>query len=83
MRTISATKASQNFAATLDAAQLEPVLIRRHNRDIAVLVSAEEYVRIRKLRAQELIRFTEETGRYAALQGMTDDVLRELLADET
>ena len=82
MPTMSATHAKQNFAAMIDAAQREPVRIQRHERDVAVLVSAEEYERIHKLRVKELIRFTEETGRYAESQGMTQELLEQLLADE-
>ncbi len=82
MMTVSATYAKQNFAAIVDAAQREPVRIRRHERDLAVLVSPEEYEELRRLRGQELIRLTEETGRYAASQGMNDELLNQLLADE-
>jgi prevent-host-death family protein len=79
---MSATQAKQNFAALIDAAQREPVRIQRHERDVAVLVSAQEYEDIRKLRVQELIRLSEENGRYAESQGMTDELLAELLAGE-
>ena len=48
MKTDSATDAKQRLAALLDTAQREPVLIRRQNRDVAVILSAEEYQRIRK-----------------------------------
>jgi prevent-host-death family protein len=82
MPTVSATHAKQNFAAMLDQSQREPVRIQRHERDIAVLVSAEEYEKIHRLRVQELLRFTEETGRYAASKGMTDELLEQLLAKE-
>ena len=82
MPTVSATHAKQNFAAMLDAAQREPVRIQRHDRDIAVLLSAEEYEDVRSLRVQELIRLTNETGRYAESQGMTDELLAQLLAEE-
>ncbi|MGD0736618.1 MAG: type II toxin-antitoxin system Phd/YefM family antitoxin [Terracidiphilus sp.] len=82
MPTVSATHAKQNFAAVLDQAQREPVRIQRHERDVAVLVSAEEWEKIHKLRVQELLRITEENGRYAAAQGMTDELLEKLLADE-
>jgi prevent-host-death family protein len=81
MQTVSATHAKQNFAALLDQSQREPVRIQRHERDIAVLVSAKEYEAIRQLRAQELIRLTEQTGRYAESQGMTDELLEKLLAE--
>ena len=82
MPTMSATQAKQNFAAMIDAAQREPVRIQRHERDVAVLVSAEEYERIHKLRVQELIRLSDEMGRYAESQGMTEELLEQLLADE-
>jgi prevent-host-death family protein len=82
MPTVSATHAKQNFAAMLDQSQREPVRIQRHERDVAVLVSAEEWEKVHKMRVDELIRFTEETGRYAASKGMTDELLEQLLADE-
>jgi len=53
MPTVSATHAKQNFAAMLDQSQREPVRIQRHDRDVAVLVSADEYEKIHKLRVQE------------------------------
>ena len=56
MQTVSATYAKQNFAAVLDLSQREPVQIRRHERDIAVVISDEEYESLRRLRVQELIR---------------------------
>jgi prevent-host-death family protein len=48
MKTVTATDAKQRLVALLDAAQREPVLIRRQNRDVAVIMSAEEYERIRR-----------------------------------
>jgi len=82
MQTVSATYAKQNFAAILDQSQREPVQIRRHERDIAVLVSNEDYETLRQFRVQELIRLSEENGRYAESQGMTDELLEQLLADK-
>jgi prevent-host-death family protein len=82
MPTMSATQAKQNFAALIDAAQREPVRIQRHERDVAVLVSANEWEKIHKMRVEQLIRLTEEAGRFAASKGMTDELLEQLLADE-
>ena len=83
MTEISATHDKQQFAALLDAAQRGPVHIKRHDREVAVLISAEEYEKIHKMRVEELIRISEENGRYAASQGMTEKLLEELLADES
>ena len=49
MRFISATDAKQNFAALLDDVQRGPVVIRRQSRDQAVVISPQEYARLRGL----------------------------------
>jgi prevent-host-death family protein len=82
MRFFSATAAKQRLAALLDAAQREPVVIRRHERDVAVLLSAEEYDRLRDLNAAEFQRFCDRVSDQAEARGMTETVLNELLADE-
>jgi prevent-host-death family protein len=81
MKTISATEAKQRFAATIDAAQKEPVVVRRQNRDIAVIISAEQYERIRRNDVEELQRFCDRVGREAAARGMTEEVLANILKD--
>jgi prevent-host-death family protein len=81
MQTISATKASQNFAATLDAAQREPVRIQRHERDIAVLISTEEYNRLHRDRWSEFNRLSAIAAEQAKANGMTEEILTRILAD--
>ena len=81
MQTVSATKASQNFAAMLDAAQREPVRIQRHERDIAVLISAEEYNRLHKDRWSEFNRLTAIAAEQAKRNGLTEETQARILAD--
>jgi len=82
MRTVSATDAKQRLAALLDAAQREPVVIRRQNRDVAVIMSAEEYERMRDFNASEFQRFCDRISERAAARGLTEDKLAEILANE-
>lgn len=82
MRYISATDAKQGLAALLDAAQREPVTIRRHERDVAVLLSAQEYERLRDLNTAEFQRFCDAVADQAAARGMNSIVLEQLLSDE-
>jgi prevent-host-death family protein len=82
MQFISATDAKQRLAALLDAAQREPVMIRRQKRDVAVLLSPHEYDRLRALNAAEFQRFCDRVGKDAAVRGLTEKKLAKLLDDD-
>jgi prevent-host-death family protein len=81
MKSISATDAKQRLAALLDAAQHEPVVIRRHERDVAVLLSIDQYERMRGARIQEFQRFCDRVAEEAKARGMNETVLEEILRD--
>jgi prevent-host-death family protein len=81
MKSVSATEAKQRFAAVIDAAQREPVVIRRQKRDVAVIVSAEEYDRIRGNKVDDLDRLCQRVSEQAAARGLTDEILADLLKD--
>jgi prevent-host-death family protein len=53
MQRISDTEAKQEFDSLLDAVQYEPVTIRKQDRDVAVLLSQEDYDRIYGLNVEE------------------------------
>jgi prevent-host-death family protein len=82
MRYVSASDAKQRLAALLDAAQREPVVIRRHERDVAVLLSAQEFERLRNGNVAEFQRFCDRIGERAAARGMNKATLNGLLRDE-
>lgn len=81
MRYVSATDAKQGLAALLDAAQREPVMIRRHERDVAVLLSPQEYERLCDLNAGEFQQFCDRVGAKALERGMDPEVLDRLLSE--
>ena len=82
MRYVSATEAKQRLAALLDAAQREPVTIRRQNRDVAVLLSPREYDRLRAVNIDEFERFCDRVAERAAARDLTEEKLTDLLADD-
>lgn len=83
MRHVSSTAAKQRLAALLDAAQREPVVIRRQKRDVAVLLSTQEFDRLRALNVEEFERFCDQVARRASARGLTERKLGRLLADDT
>ena len=82
MRQFSATEAKQRLAEVLDTAQREPVVIRRHERDIAVVMSPEQYDRLRRLNIAELDRLARRVSARAKRRGLTEEKLEKLLADD-
>ena len=81
MPTVSATHAKQNFAAMLDQSQREPVRIQRHERDVAVLVSAAEYQRLNRDKWAEFNRLSKFASEQAKANGLTEEILAEILAE--
>lgn len=47
--TFSAADAKNRFGELLDAARREPVVIKKHGRSVAVMLSSEEYRRLEAL----------------------------------
>lgn len=79
MRYVSATDAKQRLAALLDAAQREPVTIRRQRRDVAVVLSPQEYDRLCGLNVAEFEEFCDRIGERARRRGLTRAKLARLL----
>jgi prevent-host-death family protein len=83
MRYVSATQAKQALAAVLDAAQREPVVIRRQQREVAVILSMQEYERLTALSIEEFQRFCDRIGEQAKARGLTEEKLAEILASDS
>jgi PHD/YefM family antitoxin component YafN of YafNO toxin-antitoxin module len=66
----------------LDKSQREPVRIQRHERDVAVLVSAEEWERMNRERWAEFDRLAALAAAQAQASGLTEEILQEILAEK-
>lgn len=82
MRYVSATDAKQRFAALLDAAQREPVTIRKQNREVAVVLSRADYERMRASNIAEFQRFCDRISEHAQARGLDEATLKQLLNDD-
>lgn len=81
MKVVTSTDAKQRFGSIAESALREPVLVRKQNRDFVVIMSADQYERIRKSNIAELKRTMDRIAAEAAERGMTEEVLADILKD--
>ena len=82
MKSVAATDAKNRLGAILDEAQREPIVIRRQDRDIAVVMSMADYERLRSGNIQAFLELRNQVASEAAANGLTEGRLNELLADD-
>lgn len=84
MKSVAATEAKNRLGAILDEAQREPIVIRRQDRDIAVVLSMADYERLRAGNMQAFLDLRKEVAAQAAGNGLTQKrLIRLLTADES
>lgn len=81
MEYISATDAKRTLGAVINMAQREPVVIRKQNRDAAVVISPEDYKRLTRLNIKEFQQFRSTVAAKAVERGLTEAKLQKLLAE--
>lgn len=82
MKYVAATEAKNRLGAIPDDAQREPVVIRRQDRDIAVVLSMAEYERLRSGNVQAFLDLRNDIAAQAAASGLTDERLAALLTGD-
>ena len=83
MQTFTANEAKTRFGEFLDRAQREPVGVLKHDRMVGVMVSVQDFEAMRAFYADRLQHRLDAAAQSAAQAGLTPDVLRDLLADES
>ncbi|MFO1466604.1 MAG: type II toxin-antitoxin system Phd/YefM family antitoxin [Steroidobacteraceae bacterium] len=83
MKVVTALEAKNRLGEVLEAAQRQPVSITRNGRPSVVVISAESYARRQRMSRERLRLAMRRAGEHAVVQGMNDDVLEQLLADES
>ena len=83
MRRIAAREAKNSFGRLLDASQSAPVLVTKKDRPVSVLMSVQQYERLRGAAWERLTQTMDALGREATANGMTESELNALLTDES
>jgi antitoxin Phd len=82
MQHLSSKEAQNNFGMLLDTVQRTPVIIQKHKRDCAIMLSMAEYQLLRKSRIKELRQLCDEVGNEAQSKGLTPQMLDNLLREK-
>ena len=83
MKEIAARDAKNRFGQLLDASQRAPVLLTRKGRGVSVVMSIQQYERLRGAAWERLAATMDAIGEEASANALTPAVLSELLADES
>ena len=83
MRYVSASEVKRSLSALLDTAQREPVIIRKQQRDVAVLLSMSDYERLTAVNVTEFQDYCDRISQQAQARGLTEDNLGALLRCDT
>ena len=81
MKSVAATEAKNRLGAILDEAQREPIVIRRQDRDIAVVMSMADYERLKSGNVRAFLELRSVVAAQSAAAGLTEDRLASLLTD--
>lgn len=83
MRTITSAEAERTFGKILEDAKSGPVAVAQNGKPSAVILSFDEYQRITGKARQDLLDVMRDTQAYAVSQGLTEEKLEQLLADDS
>lgn len=81
MKSVAATEAKNRLGAILDEAQREPIVIRRQDRDIAVVMSMADYERLKSGNVSAFIELRNQVATQAEAAGLTEAQLAKILTD--
>ena len=82
MKEIAAREAKTRFGQLLDAAQTAPVRVTKKGRPVGVVMSMQQYERLRGAAWARLTETMDRLGAEAASRGLTEAELDVLLSDD-
>ena len=83
MREIAAKEAKNRFGQFIDSAQRAPICVTKQGRAVGIMMSVDQYERLRGAAWERVSQTMDRIGKQAAEAGLTDVELDSLLADES
>ena len=83
MKEIAAKEAKNRFGHLIDAVQSGPVRVTKNGRAVGVMMSVQQFERLRGAAWERLASTMDDVGEEASANGLTEPGLEDLLADES
>ncbi|MDE2783093.1 MAG: type II toxin-antitoxin system Phd/YefM family antitoxin [Gemmatimonadota bacterium] len=83
MKEITAREAKNRFGRLLASAQRAPIRVTRNGRPVGVMMSVQQFERLRGAAWERLTATMDALGQEASARGLTDTELESLLSDES
>ena len=83
MRQISASEVGKDFAYIIDTAQKEPIIVKKNNRDCVAIISMSDYENLVRMKNLRLKKLAEDIGAEAQDNGLTIEILEEILNSDS
>ena len=79
MRQVSVSEVKEDFAYIMDTAQQEPILVKEHDRNYVAIISMNDYEDLVKIKNLRLKKISTDLGEEAEANGLTLELLNEIL----
>ncbi|WP_107669075.1 type II toxin-antitoxin system Phd/YefM family antitoxin [Cyanothece sp. BG0011] len=83
MRQISLSEAQENLPSIMNTAQQEPVIVKKQDQDYVVIISIKDYEMLVKMKNIRLKQLAQEMGAEAEKNGLTPEILEDILNSES
>jgi hypothetical protein len=79
MKVMTISEAESAFDKVLESLADDSIVLKRGERDVAAVISIDDYEKLRRLKVEEFLALCEKVGQDAEARGLTESRLAELL----
>jgi len=79
MRQVTVSEVKEDFAYIMDTAQQEPILVKEHDRNYVAIISMNDYEDLVRIKNLRLKKISADLGAEAQANGLTSELLDEIL----
>ncbi|MDJ0511800.1 MAG: type II toxin-antitoxin system prevent-host-death family antitoxin [Crocosphaera sp.] len=83
MRQLSVSEVQKDFADIIKQAQKESIIVRNNDDNYVAIISMKDYENLVKIKNSRLKKIAKEMGKEAEENGLTPEILEDILNSDT